>query len=630
VAANAKDPEGQPLVYRFEVDTQPSLDSPDRQASGDVPEGNLQTSWTPPLALLENALHFWRVAASDGNTQTQSELASFLVNATNEAPTAPVPLDPVDGRTVGTATPTLRLRNAVDPEGDALTYELAVRNEANEVVAAASGIAAGATETEWLVAPALAENQSFTWSARASDGSLSGPWGGPAAFRVDAIAEPPTAPIPLLPADGAVIAERRPMLIVGNATSPDGLPLTYAFEIELVAPDGSTTTIASVEGLPEQAGTTAWSPPDDLADANYTWRARASDPRQSGPWSTTFRFQVRVDPPPAAPTGLQAVAGDQTVHLQWNVSPEPDVTGYHVYRSTTAGGGYDLVAATTTSAFDDVGLTNGVTYYYVVTAVDASNESAPSSEASARPEHPTHLIAQVWYEPATIAAECLVLARIPSTLFPRAGAVPDQDAPKCPSPENCPTWLYANVELPAGHNPSTIDRASLRLLGSIAADPHYWAIVDGDNDGVAELRVRFRFSDVAPLLSVGSNLATIVGTADGLEFQGTGSIHVTALAPLLWITPRTIQRRSNGLQVQARLTFPDGLWARDVSIDSIRLNEIVPVDGRGHAQGHELVVKFPRDAVIGVLPLGDHVEVRVSGTIRGLPFVGVDHVRVIE
>ena len=293
------------------------------------------------------------------------------MNVANEAPGAPVPLDPVDGRTVGTDTPALLLRNAADPDGDALTYEIAVRDAAGAVVAAATGIASGADATAWTVTTALAENQAFTWSARASDAELQGPWSAPAAFRVDAVVEPPTAPVPLLPADGAVVEERRPALVVENATSPDGLALTYTFELEAVAADGSTSPVARVEGVAETEDTTAWTPPLDLADGDYPWRARASDARASGPWSATSRFAVLVDPPPAAPTGLRALAGDARVRLDWNASPEPDVNGYRVYRSTTAGGPHDLVAAVTAPGLDDLGLTNGLTYFYVVTATDA-------------------------------------------------------------------------------------------------------------------------------------------------------------------------------------------------------------------------------------------------------------------
>ncbi|MCH8066075.1 MAG: DNRLRE domain-containing protein [Chloroflexi bacterium] len=60
--------------------------------------------------------------------------------------------------------------------------------------------------------------------------------------------------------------------------------------------------------------------------------------------------------------------------------------GYRILRSTTAGGPYSKLNSSllTSSAYTDTGVANGVTYYYVVTAVDdCANESANSNEESA-------------------------------------------------------------------------------------------------------------------------------------------------------------------------------------------------------------------------------------------------------
>jgi hypothetical protein len=641
---------GDVLIYRFEIDSRPSFDSPERQVSPDVPEGAGETSWTPPAALGEDTLYFWRASASDGNTSTPSPIASFFVNVTNEPPEAPVPLDPVEGRVVGTATPTLRLRNAVDPENDALSYELEVRDAGGALVAAVAGVPSGDAETTWTVTPPLTEDRSYTWTARASDGELTGPRSAPAAFRVDAVAEPPTAPTPYLPEEGAAVENRRPELVVQNATSPDGRPLTYTFELYARAADGTSSLVEQVTGIPEAPETTAWTPSSELADGTYEWRARASDPLQAGPWSATARFEVRVDVPPAAPTGLNATPGDRHVVLTWNASPETDVTGYRVYRATASGGPYDLVGPAATHAFDDIGLTNGVTYYYVVTALDAHHESPHSAEAAARPEAPM-IVVEVRYDPSTIEGECLLTnsagnwavdsADRALTLRLLGGRDRDLEAltgpmaapvsPSCPPPDQgCPKWLYATLEMPPGHDPATIDVASLRLLGSVSADPAYRTFVDVDRDGLPELRVRFRFERVAPLLVIGVNEATIVGRAGSSEVQGSREITVSAIEADMRVTPRTINRRSCGEDIKASLTFAEGVSARDVSISSVRLNEVVAVDRVVRAKGRDLVVKFDRAAVNKILPLGEAVEVRVTGTLRGLAFVAVDHVRVIE
>ena len=95
--------------------------------------------------------------------------------------------------------------------------------------------------------------------------------------------------------------------------------------------------------------------------------------------------------PPAAPTGLGATAGSGLVDLSWFVNSEPDVAGYNVYRSTTTGGTYAKINTSliTGNTYSDTGLTGGVTYYYVISAVDTSvNESSTSSEASATPTEP--------------------------------------------------------------------------------------------------------------------------------------------------------------------------------------------------------------------------------------------------
>ncbi|MFO8009156.1 MAG: carbohydrate-binding protein [Candidatus Brocadiia bacterium] len=90
---------------------------------------------------------------------------------------------------------------------------------------------------------------------------------------------------------------------------------------------------------------------------------------------------------PAAPTNLSATAGDGQGDLDWDGNTEGDLASYSVYRSTTSGSGYSSIATGVgSSTYTDNSVTNGTTYYYVVTAVDtSSNESNYSNEASATP-----------------------------------------------------------------------------------------------------------------------------------------------------------------------------------------------------------------------------------------------------
>jgi hypothetical protein len=88
--------------------------------------------------------------------------------------------------------------------------------------------------------------------------------------------------------------------------------------------------------------------------------------------------------PPSGPAVLKATSGDAQVILTWTGSQ--GAISYHIKRSTTDGGPYTTIATGVGStSFTDSGVTNGTTYHYVVTAVNAGGESAASHQASAIP-----------------------------------------------------------------------------------------------------------------------------------------------------------------------------------------------------------------------------------------------------
>lgn len=83
---------------------------------------------------------------------------------------------------------------------------------------------------------------------------------------------------------------------------------------------------------------------------------------------------------PNPPTGVSGTAGNAQVALTWTAAS--GATGYNVKRSLTSGGPYaNVQTGVTATSFTNTGLTNGTPYYYVVTAVNASGESAISNQA---------------------------------------------------------------------------------------------------------------------------------------------------------------------------------------------------------------------------------------------------------
>ena len=89
---------------------------------------------------------------------------------------------------------------------------------------------------------------------------------------------------------------------------------------------------------------------------------------------------------PAAPTNLTATPGNAVVTLTWTAST--GATGYNVKRATTSGGPYTQLAAPSSNGYTDSSVVNGTTYYYVVSAVNSTGESANSAQVVAVPNPP--------------------------------------------------------------------------------------------------------------------------------------------------------------------------------------------------------------------------------------------------
>ncbi len=88
--------------------------------------------------------------------------------------------------------------------------------------------------------------------------------------------------------------------------------------------------------------------------------------------------------PPAAPANLIATANNAQVGLTWIASSS--ATSYNVKRSTSNTGPYTVIATNITEVgYLDLGVVNGTTYYYVVSAQNLAGESANSAQAYAIP-----------------------------------------------------------------------------------------------------------------------------------------------------------------------------------------------------------------------------------------------------
>ena len=169
-------------------------------------------------------------------------------------------------------------------------------------------------------------------------------------------ATPPTLVVPSA-VNGSVVAaaDTVPVTFILTATAADGSPLTavanppsgFAF------PLGTTPVVVSTS---DAAGNTR---------------------------TATFDVVVAVAPP-VAPANLVVTPGFASNALAW--SAVPGATSYTVKRATVPGGPYTVVASNLTgTTYADTGLVSGTAYYYVVTATNASGESAAGAETPGTP-----------------------------------------------------------------------------------------------------------------------------------------------------------------------------------------------------------------------------------------------------
>jgi hypothetical protein len=124
-------------------------------------------------------------------------------------------------------------------------------------------------------------------------------------FKVNIDTGPPVAPTPILPKNGAILAQNRPTL---RWTHPEDLE---NYEVEIYGENGLV--------LSGTSSVTWFTPEEPLSDGRYAWRVRAIDRAGNvGDWSTTFTLTIDTTPP--APPVLK--------------SPENGLTPMHVLGPT--------------------------------------------------------------------------------------------------------------------------------------------------------------------------------------------------------------------------------------------------------------------------------------------------------
>ena len=156
-------------------------------------------------------------------------------------------------------------------------------------------------------------------------------------------------------------------------TAPDSDAPVTSYEIYRGASASETTTQVASTALLTYSG--AFDPTKPYYRVKAVSGAGASD------WSNA---EDATAPPVSAPALLVTALAPNNLTLTWTAPASlygQTVTGYNVYRSTTAGGVYALIGTTGagTLTYNDASLGASVTRYYRVSAVTVDGEGTQSS-----------------------------------------------------------------------------------------------------------------------------------------------------------------------------------------------------------------------------------------------------------
>ncbi len=368
-----------------------------------VISGISDTTYTLAPGILEDGHQvYWYVRAYDTNSGTYTASTPAPSNGIpwkfdiyiTDAPEPFNLVSPINNSTTGNHIVTLTWRDTEDPDGNHTpTFDVYLASDTTGGLRIpANRIVNGWSDTTYTFIGD--DDSTYYWTVYATDNNTVGTWANQAWRFTIGEAESPTAFDLISPTNGATMGTTSPTLTWRRSTDPDpGDNVTY--RLYWSVNDPTFASPAFVSGLTDTVYTFPGGVLND--DVTYYWYVLAMDGNTAGTPSNQspqngnpYRFDVYVNDTPAAFSLLSPVnnyiSPSTSVTLTWEASSESDPGDnltYSVYLSTNLadlGQPFTRVAQGLTNTTHTLTLTDDLTYYWQVKAVDTNTAGTISNE----------------------------------------------------------------------------------------------------------------------------------------------------------------------------------------------------------------------------------------------------------
>jgi hypothetical protein len=347
----ATDPEGDPLtfdVYFGATDPPPAVSN------------NQSEKMYDPGTLEYGEKYLWKIVSKDDHGhETAGPLWMFTTGA-NQAPSEPINPDPANDAVDQPISPQLGWDDCTDPEGDPIQYDIYLDVVSPVMAKVDSNLSA----STWNVGP-LDYGTKYYWRVVARDdygnSTTSVEWNFTTGNN-----QPPTQPVNLLPANGAVDQDRSLLLNWTASTDPESDPVTYDIYF------GNSSPPPSVETSYAQ---TSYNPGMLDYGETYYWQIVARDRYGNATPGDEWHFTVEPNEGPTQPSGAVPQSGTSghpiTTDISWSpsIDPEGDDIIYDVYFGTTSPPTFRISQTQTT--YDPGSLAYNQIYYWRIVARDS-------------------------------------------------------------------------------------------------------------------------------------------------------------------------------------------------------------------------------------------------------------------